>query len=281
MSLTCLTPWWKTGQSALIRDLVEREPRPRPEAVARQVEPARLVPRASSAAGRPASRSGSQRARRAEGGHWSRGTSSISSSRLISRDGPVFLGRRDRPERGPDRGDRRVDLRLLDDDAVGLRRPRPAPRGRGRAARGRGAGSGAASGGRRCELWHQSSTVPTSVTRAASRTGDALGLRLAADPHQALQRRQVADRVGVGRDEVAGPVVGADRASSPAGRRRAGPSTGRNRGGRSSDLVPFLRVARDDAEPGSVGPRPTRTRRRYDRAVPPPIRMPPPRRTTP
>ena len=80
----------------------------------------------------------------------------------------------------------------------------------------------------------------------------ALGLRLAADSHQALERRQFADRVGVGRDQVARPVVGPDRAA----RQREGDRLAHQEvevvaGDR--DLLPFLGIARDDAEPGLVG----------------------------
>ena len=52
-SLACLTPWWKTGQRALIRISSSGIARPRPEAEAGQVEPARLVPGALEPRRRP------------------------------------------------------------------------------------------------------------------------------------------------------------------------------------------------------------------------------------
>ena len=119
-SLVWRTPWWKIGQSALIRISSSGKPRP-----GRRTNPARLNHRDSCCGllsrWSARSRSGSQKARKAEGGHWSRGSSSTSSSRLISRAGPGASGGDDVAglERGSDRLDGRVDLRLLDDDPVG------------------------------------------------------------------------------------------------------------------------------------------------------------------
>ena len=91
--------------------------------------------------------------------------------------------------------------------------------------------------------------MPTSVTFASNRTGTRLGLGLPADPHHADERRKFEDRVGVGPHEVAGQVARADRA--------AGQGKGDGLAHEEvevvlvdPDLVPFLGVARDDAEPG-------------------------------
>ena len=100
--------------------------------------------------------------------------------------------------------------------------------------------------------WHQSSTVPTSVTRAARLHRHALGLRLAAHAHQALERRQLADRVGIGAHQVARPVVGPDRAARQREDDRLTHQEVEVMTG-DRDLFALLGVARDDAEPGLVG----------------------------
>ena len=102
-------------------------------------------------------------------------------------------------------------------------------------------------------LWHQSSTVPTSVTRAARRTATRSAFALRPTRIRLCNGGKAPDRVGVGGDEVAGPVVGADGAA----RQREGDGLTHQQveiAVVDLDLVPFLRVARDDAEPGPVGP---------------------------
>ena len=195
------------------------------------------------------SRSGSQNDRRAEGGHWSLGTSSSSSSRLTSRAGPISelaaeAGASNAARIGRDG---RVELGLLDDHPVGLlARDRPARRGlAGRAAELDLQPPAAVVGSRlapeldRADLGHP--------RRQAH--GHALGLRLAAHPHQALERRQLANRVGIGAHEVARLVVGPDRA---AGQREDDRLAHQEVEvvAVDRDLVAFLGVAGHDAHPG-------------------------------
>ena len=181
------------------------------------------------------SSSGSQQARKADGGHWSRGTSSTSSSRFTSRDGPVSSPapserrrRRAAVERQPDRRHRRFELGLFDHDPVGL------------IAGHRSAGGELAGRPAELDLEPPAATVGARLApqldRAdlghARRQADrhALGLRLAAHAHQALQAEEAR---GSSRGRPArGPP--ACRRAGPscwrAGRPRAGPSRGRNRG---------------------------------------------------
>ena len=109
--------------------------------------------------------------------------------------------------------------------------------------------------------WHQSSIVPTSVTRAARLTGTRSAFALRPTRIRLCERRQLADRVGVGGDQVARLVVGPDRAA------------GQREGDRLAhqevevvavdrDLVAFLGVARHDAQPGLVRLPRSRARRR-------------------
>ena len=170
-----------------------------------------------------------------------------------------LLGRGDRPERHADRLDGRVELGLLDHDAVGL-----AARDRGPRApacrRGPGAGSGAASGGRRSATGTRarpcrprSPAPPGGPARARpSPCGrPASGLAAAAARGSSRGRRGPGRPAG----RRGGPSC------SPAGRRPAGPSAGRSRGGRSrSRPPPARRGARRRARAGRP-PRP-RSRRR-------------------
>ena len=66
----------------------------------------------------------------------------------------------------------------------------------------------------------------------------ALGLRLAADAHQALQAAAARGSSRVGAHQVAGLVVGPDRAAGQRETRPAGPSRGRSRGRRSRSRPP-------------------------------------------
>ena len=247
----CLTPWWKTGQRALIRTSSSGKPRAGPEAEAGQVEPARLVPRALE----PLL---GQVAERLPEGPEGRG------GPLVARDVEDLLEPLDQPrragssagaeagaERGADRRDRRVELGLLDDDPVGLlARDRASRRRAGRP----GPRSWIWSRQRRSSVrdWHQSSIVPTSVTRAARLTGtrSAFALR----PTRIRLWSGGSSRIESGSAATRSPglVVGPDRAA------------GQREGDRLAhqevevvavdrDLVPFLGVAGDDAEPGLVG----------------------------
>ncbi len=199
------------------------------------------------------SRSGSQNARRADGGHWSRGHVEDLLQPLDQPGGARLLGRR---------------------RTTGLERRRGSPRSRRRARTARGrrgrprcpvtgpAGAGCAGRPAELDLEPPAAVVGPRLAPELDRAdlGDPrrqadrhpLGLRLAADAHQALERRQLADRVGVGGDQVARPVVGPDRAA----RQREGDRLAHQQvevvaGDR--DLLAFLGVAGDDAEPGLVG----------------------------
>ena len=153
-------------------------------------------------------------------------------------------------ERQPDRRDGRFELGLFDHDPVGL------------VAGHRSAGGELAGRPAELDLEPPAAVVGARLAPELDRAdlGDprrqahrhALGLGLAAHAHQALKRRQLADRVGVGGHEGAGLVVGPDRAAG----QREGDGLAHQQveivaGDR--DLFALLGIARHDAEPGLVG----------------------------
>ena len=215
--------------------LVEREARPRAQAEARQVEPARLVPGGLEP---PLGRVAQRLPERPEGrrGPLVPGGVECLFQPLDQPGGAQLLGQVPRGEGRPDRLDGRVELRLLDDDAVGVR-PRDGRRRERRPSR-----------PSELDLEPPAAVVGPRLAPELDRPdlghprrqadGHALGLRLAADAHQALQaggaRGSSRGRTRAGRraGRRAGPSC------SPAGRRPAAPSRGRSRAGRSSISSP-------------------------------------------
>ena len=98
--------------------------------------------------------------------------------------------------------------------------------------------------------WHQSSIVPTSVTRAARLTGTRSAFALRPTRIRLCKRRQLADRVGVGAHQVARLVVGPDRAAGQRKDDRLAHQEVEVVAG-DRDLVALLGVARHNAKPRS------------------------------
>ena len=109
--------------------------------------------------------------------------------------------------------------------------------------------------------WHQSSIVPTSVTRAARLTGTRSAFALRLTRIRLCKRRELADRVGVGFDECPGLVVGPDRAAGERENDRLPHQEVEIMAG-DRDLFSLLSVARYDAEPRLIRPRRFRARRK-------------------
>ena len=209
----CLHALVEDRPEGLEADLVERKPRPGPEREAGEVEPARLVLRAlDPLVGQVAERLPERPQGR--GGP------------LVARDVEQFLEPLDQP--------RRAALSELAAEAAASNAARIAA---------------IAASSSDCSMITRSVSSPVTVAAPAGCAGraakldlqppaavvgarlapeldgadlghprrqahgHALGLRLAADPHQALERRQLADRVGVGGHQVARLVVGPDRAA--------------------------------------------------------------------
>ena len=109
--------------------------------------------------------------------------------------------------------------------------------------------------------WHQSSTVPTSVTRAARPTGtrSAFALR----PTRIRPCSGGSSRIESGSAATRSPGRSSGRTELLASGNATGWPISRSKSWLvDRDLVPLLRVARDDAEPGPVGRRRPRSRRR-------------------
>ena len=242
-------------------DLVHREAAARPEHEAGEVEPsgfvlralepvvgqvAERVPERPQGRGRPLGRA----ARR-----WT------SSSRLITRAGGVRSAARTcRPgtRRGSPRPPRRSPI------VRGRRRSVSWPViGPAAVAWPAGPRSWIWSRHRRSSVrdWHQSSTVPTSVTRAARLTGTRSAFALRPDAHQALEWRQLADRVGIG--ATSSPGWSSGRTELLASGNATGWPISRSKSCPAIAISsPSWASRGDDAEPGPVGrPRP-RSRRR-------------------
>ena len=252
--LGVLDPLMEHRPEGLDPDLVEREAAARPEAVAGEVAPARLVPGAlGPVVGQVAERlpEGAQGRRRP----------------VVARDVEDLFQPLDQPgragrraaasaagvsKRGPDRRDRRVDSSDCSITIWSVSTPRHGwCAGAVSPVRpGRGAGSGAASGGRR-------SATGTKARWCRPRSPGPPGGPARARPSPCGRPASGSASGGSSRIEsgsaahqVAGPVLRAAPSCWPAGRRPAGPSSRSKSRPAMCDLVPLLGVAGDDAEPG-------------------------------